>query len=1173
MSAAALDNPFPGLRPFEAEESHLFFGREGQSDELLARLRRKRFLAVIGTSGSGKSSLVRAGLLPALFGGLMAESTVAAWSVACFRPGSDPIGNLARALADVPGLASLSGDLGIETTLRRSGLGLLEAARLARMPTGQSLLVVVDQFEELFRFKASVEAGRSEDAAAFVKLLLEATAQAEVPVYVVLTMRSDFLGDCAQFRDLPERLNDAQYLIPRMTRDQRREAITGPVLVGGGRIAPRLVNRLLNDLGDNPDQLPILQHALMRTWDLWVSAAAAEGEIDLLSYEAVGGMASALSQHADEAFTELAPRQREIAESLFKGLTEKGADNREIRRPARLAELAAVSGATQEEVIAVVEVFRLDGRSFLMPRAGVPLAADTIVDISHESLIRGWQRLRVWAEEEAQSAQMYRRVADDAARHALGQAALWRDPNLTQALQWREAHRPHAAWAGRYLGDFAAAMAFLDASREEQNAGARREEHAKKWKRRALQLAALLVVGVGFSILMAKNRMEQLLAENRWSVAANATASGELVKAAHYFGFDAGEAKDERLQRRSALNAQHRLRALLAEITPEAAVGVGGRADQVVFSRDGQRFVTWTPEGKLRLWDAQARRAGTLFHPGVQGAVFSQAGDLLLTWSEDGTARLWHSRDGSSAAVAMPHGGKVLGGVFRPDGARILTWSVAPASDGATTLSTVHLWRTSDGSPVPEHLPSLWEPQEINGAVFSPDGRFLAVWGGRTISLWNLVAAPSPAPTRFSQDSFVTGVAFSRDGRLLLTWGLATTGALASSVHLWSSADGSPAAPPMWHEQVIGASFSEDGERILTWGRDAARLWRVDGSPLKSMPQGSSLRGAELSRDQQTVLTWSIDGRALLWDATDGTVEAELLHGESLSMAKLVSASRILTWGAEDGLRVWNLASGGPRDQHRSGRPFIAETFPIEGKIPSSDGALVLTWSSDRAPQVASWDGSQPRSLEAPKNLSIVGARFSHAGDLILTWGFDGSARLWKVDNGRLAIPPIRQDDWVRGAAFSPDDRLILTRDTDCVRLWNTVDGSPAAAPMRHTGNLLKAVFSREGAEILTWTEDGLARRWDIGADYDFPRQRWPLLVEVATGVTVDPESGVERVLPASDWRRKKNQYIKVAEDHLKTCKYPQANLYHRQKEVWAPLAAPPKIRIGSVREQRYASQ
>ena len=158
----------------------------------------------------------------------------------------------------------------VETTLRRSSLGLVEAARLARLEPHENLLILVDQFEELFRFAdLARQRGAGDEAPAFVKLLLEAAQQTDVPVYVVITMRSDFLGDCARFRDLPEAISDSQYLIPRLTRDELQAVITGPIGVRGGRIAPSLVQRLLNDVGDDMDQLPVLQHALMRAWDHW----------------------------------------------------------------------------------------------------------------------------------------------------------------------------------------------------------------------------------------------------------------------------------------------------------------------------------------------------------------------------------------------------------------------------------------------------------------------------------------------------------------------------------------------------------------------------------------------------------------------------------------------------------------------------------------------------------------------------------------------------------------------------------------------------------------------------------------------------------------------------------------------------------------------------------------
>jgi len=238
-----------------------------------------------------------------------------AWRIALMRPGNDPIGNLAQHLQAAAQSSQSPEDEPnhtpneerdmkhaiLEATLHRSARGLVEAAKQLQLEKHENLLVVVDQFEELFRFQKDIKGGK-EEAAAFVKLLLEATAQRDVPIFVIITMRSDFLGDCAQFRDLPEALNDGQYLIPWMTRDQRHASMTGPAAVGGGEMTPRLVQRLLNDLGDDPDQLPVLQHALMRTWDHREEQSHNGVRMDVEDYEAVGQLTGALSWHADEAY-------------------------------------------------------------------------------------------------------------------------------------------------------------------------------------------------------------------------------------------------------------------------------------------------------------------------------------------------------------------------------------------------------------------------------------------------------------------------------------------------------------------------------------------------------------------------------------------------------------------------------------------------------------------------------------------------------------------------------------------------------------------------------------------------------------------------------------------------------------------------------------------------------
>jgi hypothetical protein len=253
-------------------------------------------------------------------------------------------------------------------------------------------------------------------------------------------------------------------------------------------MTPRLVQRLLNDVGDDPDQLPILQHALMRTWDYWQTHHSDNQPIDLPEYQAVGEMENALSIHADEAFAELTVEQprgggqggQQIAEKMFRFLTEKGRDNREIRRPAKLAGIVAVVEAGEQDVVSVIDVFRKPGRSFLMPPAGEDLTADTLIDISHESLIRNWQKLKVWVDEEARSADTYRRLAETAVLYQKNEAGFLTNPALQVALDWQREQRPNAQWASRYDSNFEPSMDFL-------------EKSVKKQKANKLFLASLLV--------------------------------------------------------------------------------------------------------------------------------------------------------------------------------------------------------------------------------------------------------------------------------------------------------------------------------------------------------------------------------------------------------------------------------------------------------------------------------------------------------------------------------------------------------------------------------------------------------------------------------------------------------------------------------------------------------
>ncbi|GCL66264.1 nSTAND1 domain-containing NTPase [Pseudaquabacterium pictum] len=509
-AVAPVRNPFPGLRPFREDEEPLFFGREAHVDSMVDALGAHGFLAVVGSSGSGKSSLVSCGLIPALHRGLLAR-TGSGWRVATCRPGSQPMAALAEALAQPAVLPQPAEDETgfhpaelVAATLGMGKRGLLEAYREARplLVDRPNLLVVVDQFEELFRYRAlGGEASAAETATAFVNLLLEVAHQprdAALPVFVVITMRSDFLGECAQFDGLPEAINRGQYLVPRMTREQRRAAIAGPVGVCGASIDPVLLTRLVNEVGDNPDQLSILQHALNRTWACWRDAGAT-GPLLADHYDAKGAMAGALDQHADEALAQLQPgRQQALCAALFRAITDRGSDARGTRRPTRLDTLCAITGASADELDAVMAPFRDPERAFLMPPHGVPLQPATVVDISHESLMRVWGALRGWVDEEAESARIYRRLAETAELHRDNQVLLLVPPELQLVTAWAARQQPNAAWAARIRPGFDAAMQFLQQSQaahatalaaEQAREQAAREAEAER-QRQALQAEA-----------------------------------------------------------------------------------------------------------------------------------------------------------------------------------------------------------------------------------------------------------------------------------------------------------------------------------------------------------------------------------------------------------------------------------------------------------------------------------------------------------------------------------------------------------------------------------------------------------------------------------------------------------------------------------------------------------
>ena len=467
-------SPYPGLRPFREEEHPFFFGRYEHTTALYRLLDRGRLLAVLGGSGSGKSSLVQAGLLP-LLGEEKRPDGAPRWAIVSLRPGTHPINRLATALLKVAGGRNETNPR-VASGLRRSSHGLAEeVGRL--LPADREVLVLVDQFEELFRYADARSAEETSDrdpgvarlaqddeSRRFVEVLLTASTLVESRVRVILTMRSDFLGDCARYRGLAEAVSANQYLTPRLDRDQQTEAIVGPLLRHAGRldpdvlelsetqpkdwsdlIEPQLVEQLKNDAGDDPDQLPVLQHALLRCWE-----EASGGRLTLARYRSLGGWGVILSNHADRIMESCGKDRAGVVERIFRALTDRDRAGRAIRRPRTIAQLVAETGDKEKDIRAVISRFSAPDCSFLVP----PLPPDELVDIGHEALIRQWREIADpgtgWLQREFRDGLIWKSLLIQAEAHEKNPTNVLPPAATEERQRWLLQHSQ--SWAERYGG-------------------------------------------------------------------------------------------------------------------------------------------------------------------------------------------------------------------------------------------------------------------------------------------------------------------------------------------------------------------------------------------------------------------------------------------------------------------------------------------------------------------------------------------------------------------------------------------------------------------------------------------------------------------------------------------------------------------------------------------------
>jgi WD40 repeat protein/energy-coupling factor transporter ATP-binding protein EcfA2 len=980
-------NPFPGLRPFNIDESHLFFGREGQSDEVLLKLSKSRFVGVIGPSGSGKSSFIYCGVLPILYGGFLTDASPN-WEVVVTRPGAGPIDNLAESLLK-NNPEYLSADVEekkikrtiFATLLKSSSLGLVEAIEQSRKKKDVNYLVLVDQFEELFRFKESHDANSVNETLAFVNLLIEAVNYPDAPIYVGITMRSDFIGDCAQFPELTRKINDSHYLIPQLTRDQKRNAIEGPVAVGGANISPRLTQQLLNDLGDNPDQLPILQHALMRTWSYWTQFKDYEGEpVDLKHYEAIGTMAEALSQHANEAFDELTEAQKGICEVMFKGITEKRGENFGIRRPTRLNELAAIADVSEEDVSAVVEKFREPGRSLLTPAHGIPLIGKSMVDISHESLMRIWVRLKNWVDDEADAVQMYTRLAEAASMYQVGKAGLWRPPDLQLALNWQAKHKPTLVWGQRYNPAFERTMIFLEYSKKEWETEQRIKELEQKRKLRRARVTALILgtatiislIILVFAFIQKSNADKQTLIAQQQTL----EADKQRILAVQ-------NAKDAEEQRKVA--DEKRAEAEKAQL---AEAEQRKQAEQAKLDAEQRRVQAEEAKKEADLQKDRANTSAELAKKREQEAKVSEEKAVV---AKEESQRLRYI----SIAKAMAIKSKELDS--DPQQQSLL-------AQQAYNFNTVHKGYAYDNdiynglfyalktrnNPLTKSL----EGHLQGGAralVTMKNHNFIYSGGSEgKIIQWKFngdawealeIVPDRVHDTDRTNDYSVYSVDISPDEKYLAAGGLFPMNRDQNYVELYnlSNLKEAPRKITGYKSDIGDIHFTPDGKGFYARDNSGQSIRYSDLNTAKEViAMKDKISALELSPDGTKLAGAGINGSLYIWDISNNYAESVIkIANASLSSVCYAPDSKIIIVGTT------------------SGQVLIVE-----------NGRVKNTLSGHEA--------------------GITNIRFNYAGTFMATASKDWTVRLWNYKNLRMQPMVLSDHDWVWNLAFTPDDEQLI---------------------------------------------------------------------------------------------------------------------------------------------------
>jgi WD40 repeat protein len=1073
--------PFLGLSPVDEERSHLFFGRERETDELLLRLHCRRLLLVTGDSGSGKSSLVRAGLIPRWRGGSLAElegrrPDREIWHVVDMQPRADP----RRSLADAVERAARQLNVGFkdmsdmaEAAETLSGGKVRRALRCGLPPDRTHTLLVVDQFEEV------VTATPTNLRQPFIELLLDLADSADDDFFVVLTMRRDYYNLCSAFPQLYGRLEaddrGARYLLGRMREEDLRRVVTEPLKLAGVEEGDRkaLADSALKDVGERPGDLALLQFALTETW-----RRRHDYEGDLLrSYAAVGRVEGALAGAAERVYTQLLKGDVDEGEieGLFVRLVRLGDAAGAMRRVAGRREF-------DEQRWALAQKLASEGGNRLVLIEGD--LGDEAVEIAHEALVTQWPRFQRWLQEAARDKRTFDRLIEHTAAWLAGD----RNPARLVISADREEFSKLSARRANWLS--ADEHTFV---RESDRAHAEREAEDQ---RRLEQLRSARQEAE-------RQRLNALLAYCQMAAGMGAAGDNDTTRAL-LLALETTEIATTEWERQRIESVL--LRAIMAPRERRIITNEGGAINVATFSPDGALVLAACRDGTAKLWDSVSGELRLVLEghaAQVFSAVFSPDGRWVTTASADGTARIWDVATGELSSVLSGHDGDVYCAAFSPDGQMVVTasrdatarlWSTAGASlhelkghdspityaawasDGRSVITasndrTARVWNVASGTCF-ACLEGHSEP--VYRAAFAPDSQRIvtASWDG-TGRLWDAATGTRLAVLE-GHGGGVEIARFSPDGEIVLT------GSNDSGVRLWSSDDGNLIGTLGGHRgQIFDATFSPDGRSVASASDDGTlRLWDVRlRSPIATLKGHSgAVWSAAFSANGRLLVSASDDGTARIWDPTVG-IAAAILEGHTgeVFRARFSPAGhQIATCGADGTARLWDASSGALQGT------LAGHGDEVWDLVYAPCGRWIVTVSKDGTAKL--WDaGDGVCEWTMADHKGWVGdAAFSADGMRIATCGEDGTPLIWAVASRRAVARLEGHDSLVRQILFAPDDsRLVTVSDDGTGRLWDAATGHLLAVLKGHEGAVVYAAMSSDGALVATASLDGTIGLFD----------------------------------------------------------------------------------------------